>query len=81
MKAIWITRKGGPEVLELHDTPKPVPGAGEVLIQVKAAGLNRSDVLSRISKSYGNDQPEIPGLEVSGTIVELGPAATSARSL
>ncbi len=76
MKAIWITRKGGPEVLELRDTPTPVPGAGEVLIAVKAAGLNRSDVLSRTSKSYGNDVAEIPGLEVSGTIVEV-PATTS----
>jgi NADPH:quinone reductase len=75
MKAIWITRKGGPEVLELRDTPTPVPGAGEVLIAVKAAGLNRSDVLSRTSKSYGNDVAEIPGLEVSGTIVEVGPVA------
>jgi putative PIG3 family NAD(P)H quinone oxidoreductase len=76
MKAIWITRKGGPEVLELRETPTPVPAAGEVLIAVKAAGLNRSDVMSRTSKSYGNDQAEIPGLEVSGTIVELGAAAT-----
>lgn len=72
MKAIWITSKGGPEVLELRDTPRPVPAAGEVLIAVKAAGLNRSDVYSRTSKSYGNDKPEIPGLEVSGTIVEIG---------
>ena len=78
MKAIWITRKGGPEVLELRDTPTPVPGAGEVLIAVKAAGLNRSDVLSRTSKSYGNDMAEIPGLEVSGTIVEVGPAVVGA---
>lgn len=76
MKAIWITAKGGPEVLELRDTPKPVPAAGEVLIAVKAAGLNRSDVYSRASKSYGKDQPMIPGLEVAGTIVEVGPAAS-----
>lgn len=73
MKAIWITRKGGPEVLELRETPVPVPAAGEVLIAVKAAGVNRSDVYSRMSRSYGVDQPEIPGLEVSGTIVEIGP--------
>jgi NADPH2:quinone reductase len=77
MKAIWITRKGGPEVLELRDTPRPVPAAGEVLIAVKAAGLNRSDVYSRMSQSYGNDKPEIPGLEVSGTIVDIGPEANS----
>lgn len=73
MKAIWITHRGGPEVLELQETPKPVPGAGEVLIEVKAAGLNRSDIYSRSSRSYGSDAPEIPGLEVSGTIAETGP--------
>jgi NADPH2:quinone reductase len=75
MKAIWITRKGGPDVLELRDTPQPTPGPGEVLIRVKAAGLNRSDVYSRTTKSYGKDGPEIPGLEVSGTIVQVGPTA------
>jgi putative PIG3 family NAD(P)H quinone oxidoreductase len=72
MKAIWITRKGGPEVLELRDSPQPTPGPGEVLIKIKAAGVNRSDVYSRSSRSYGNDGPEIPGLEVSGTIVRIG---------
>jgi len=77
MKAIWITAKGGPEVLELRYTSRPVPAAGEVLIAVKAAGLNRSDVYSRTSKSYGKDQPMIPGLEVAGTIVEVGPAAAA----
>ena len=73
MKAIWITRKGGPEVLELRDTPQPTPGPGQVLIKVKAAGLNRSDVYSRTTKAYGKDGPEIPGLEVSGTITACGP--------
>ena len=73
MKAIWITRKGGPDVLELRDTPQPTPGPGEVLIKVKAAGLNRSDVYSRTTKAYGKDGPEIPGLEVSGTITACGP--------
>lgn len=72
MKTVWITRKGGPEVLEVRDSPQPVPGHDEVLIKVKAAGLNRSDVYSRQSRSYGNDRPEIPGLEVSGTIVSCG---------
>src|ERR1700761_4572024 len=81
MKAIWITSKGGPEVLELRDTPRPTPAAGEVLIAVKAAGLNRSDVYSRTSKSYGKDEPEIPGLEVSGTIIEIGPAVTENSNL
>ena len=79
MKAIWITRKGGPEVLEVRETPQPVPAAGEVLIKVHAAGLNRSDIYSRGSRSYGNDSPEIPGLEVSGTIVTCGVDVTRWR--
>ncbi len=76
MKAIWITRKGGPEVLELRETPQPMPGAGEILLKIKAAGVNRSDAYSRTSSSYGKEGPEIPGLEVSGTIVRVGPDAT-----
>ena len=74
MQAILITKKGGPEVLELREAPTPVPADGEVLIRVMAAGLNRSDVYSRISQSYsGKDGPEIPGLEVSGVIAGCGP--------
>lgn len=75
MKAIVITQKGGPEVLQLQDLPKPVPGPGEVLIKVHTAGLNRSDVYSRSSSRYGQAAggPEVPGLEVSGTIEACGP--------
>ncbi len=68
MKAIWITQKGGPEVLELRELEKPTPARGDVLIRVKAAGLNRSDIYSRSSTAYGKDDPQIPGLEVSGVI-------------
>ncbi len=74
MKAILITRKGGPEVLEMHQLPAPVPAAGEVLIRVAAAGLNRSDVYSRSSAVYGGASGlDIPGLEVSGHIEACGP--------
>jgi NADPH2:quinone reductase len=73
MKAILVTKKGGPEVLELREVPAPVPAGGEVLIRVKAAGLNRSDIYSRSSKAYGGADPAIPGLEVSGTIEACGP--------
>ncbi|HVS98515.1 MAG TPA: NAD(P)H-quinone oxidoreductase [Puia sp.] len=76
MKAIWITTKGGPDVLEIRDTADPVPAYGEVLIKVKAAGLNRSDIYSRQSRSYGNDRPEIPGLEISGTIIACAEGVT-----
>lgn len=72
MKAIWITRKGGPEVLELRELEKPAPAEGEVLIRVKAAGLNRSDIYSRTSMAYGSEDSKIPGLEVSGIIESCG---------
>ncbi len=74
MKAIVITEKGGPEVLQARELAQPVPTGNEVLIRVAAAGVNRSDVLSRSSIAYGklvND--EIPGLEISGTVEALGP--------
>ena len=73
MKAVVIAGKGGPEVLSLSDVPVPQPRAGEVLIKVIAAGVNRPDVMQR----QGNYPPpqghsELPGLEVSGVVVSLG---------
>jgi len=74
MKAIVITKKGGPEVLKIKEVEQPIPVRNQVLIRVIAAGVNRSDVLSRSSKSYGEEvQDEVPGLEVSGEIEALGP--------
>ncbi|HXD76678.1 MAG TPA: NAD(P)H-quinone oxidoreductase [Puia sp.] len=75
MKAIWITRKGGPEVLELREVAQPVPGPGEVLIRVAAAGLNRADIYARTSAAYGAGA-NIPGLEVSGVIETTGTGVT-----
>ena len=78
MKAIIITQPGGPEVLQMADRSKPVPGAGEVLIQVAASGINRPDVYQR----KGNYPPpkgasvDIPGLEIAGTIAETGKEVT-----
>ncbi len=75
MKAIHITKSGGPEVLALIETPKPTPAKNEVLIKVKAAGVNRSDVITRKNigtYGKGNEELLIPGLEVSGEIMELG---------
>jgi putative PIG3 family NAD(P)H quinone oxidoreductase len=73
MIAIEITRPGGPEVLKATERPDPVPGPGEVLIKVAAAGVNRPDVMQR----RGRYPPppgasDIPGLEVSGTVVKVG---------
>jgi NADPH2:quinone reductase len=76
MKAIVITKPGGPEVLEWQERPMPVPAAGEVLIKVSAAGVNRPDVYQR-KGNYPPPRgasPDIPGLEVAGTIVATGSA-------
>ena len=73
MICVEITAPGGPEVLKASERPDPVPGPGEVLIRVAAAGVNRPDVLQR----RGAYPPppgasDIPGLEVSGTIASVG---------
>ena len=79
MIAIEIREPGGPEVLVPVERPAPAPAAGEVLIKVAAAGVNRPDVFQRL----GRYPPppgitDIPGLEVSGTIEE---AAADVRGL
>jgi len=75
MKAIHIIKSGGPEVLQLKETPRPKVDKNQVLIKVKAIGVNRSDVITRKNlNTYGKNQTEslIPGLEVSGEIIEIG---------
>lgn len=73
MQAIDPEAPGGPEVLTLVERPVPRPGAGEVLIRVAAAGVNRPDVLQR-KGGYPPPPgaPSIPGLEIAGTVVALG---------
>ena len=78
MKAVIITRFGGPEVLAIEDVPTPQPGPGQVLVRVHATALNRADLLQRQGK-YPAPQgvvQNIPGLEFAGEIAELGPGAT-----
>jgi NADPH:quinone reductase len=81
MIAIEIARPGGPEVLVPAERPAPSAGAGEVLIKVGAAGVNRPDAMQRA----GHYPPppgasDIPGLEVAGTIVDVGADAGAWRS-
>mgnify|MGYP000971201585 CR=1 FL=1 len=76
MKAIEIAQPGGPDVLKPGERPVPVPGPGEVLIKVAAAGVNRPDVEQR--KGTYPPPPgasDIPGLEIAGTVAALGPDA------
>lgn len=75
MEAIVITEKGGPEVLKLQEVPQPVPLGNQVLIKIFAAGVNRSDVMSRTSAAYGKTDREIPGLEIAGVVEAAGPEA------
>jgi NADPH2:quinone reductase len=76
MIAIGFEAPGGPEVLQATTRPVPKPGAGEILVAVAAAGINRPDVLQRLG---GYAPPpgasDIPGLEIAGTVVALGEGA------
>ena len=80
MRAIEISDFGGPDVLTLVERPAPSPRAGEVLIRVEAAGVNRPDVLQRQGRyPPPSDASDLPGLEVSGTIAALGTGVTGWR--
>ncbi|RZW00830.1 MAG: NAD(P)H-quinone oxidoreductase [Rhodobacteraceae bacterium] len=77
MRAIEIREPGGPDVLVPVERPRPVPGAGDVLIRVAYAGVNRPDALQRAG-SYAPPPgaSDLPGLEASGVIVEVGPGVS-----
>lgn len=73
MSCIEITAPGAPEVLKLATRPTPKPGAGEVLVKVAAAGVNRPDVLQRLGKyPPPAGASDLPGLEIAGTVAALG---------
>ena len=70
MKAVEISSFGAPDVLRLADRNAPVPGVGELLIQVSASGINRPDILQRLGHYPAPaGASDIPGLEVAGVIV------------
>ncbi len=74
MKAIAITRPGGPEVLELVERPTPSPGDSEIRVRVRASAINRADLLQR--RGHYPAPPgapaDIPGLEYAGEVEEAG---------
>ena len=73
MRAVVITKHGGPGVLQVQERPDPTLGPGEVRIDVAAAGINFADVMARLG--FYPDAPKTPcvvGYEVAGTILELG---------
>ena len=80
MKAISYERFGGPEVLEYLDIPDPAPGAGELLIETAAIGVNFPDIRERLgvynkaeTRVGGVRLPQVGGLAVAGTVVATGP--------
>jgi len=78
MQAIEIAAPGGPEQLRLTRRPLPRPGAGEVLLKVAAAGVNRPDVMQRLGQyPPPPGASDLPGLEVAGEVVALGPDVTT----
>jgi NADPH:quinone reductase-like Zn-dependent oxidoreductase len=78
MRAVVITKHGGPDVLQVQERPDPVLGRGQVRIEVAAAGINFADVMARMG--LYPDAPKTPcvvGYEVAGTILEVGEGVES----
>lgn len=75
MRAIAITRPGGPDVLALVERPRPEPARGEVRVRVRATAVNRADLLQRMGgyPAPADAPPDIPGLEYAGEVDALGP--------
>src|SRR5947209_2563818 len=73
MRAIVITKHGGPEALQVQERPEPQPGPGQVRIEVSAAGINFADVLARMGLYPDAPKPPcVVGYEVAGTVLEAG---------
>jgi putative PIG3 family NAD(P)H quinone oxidoreductase len=80
MRAVVITEPGEPEVLQWQEVPDPVPGPGEVVVDVAAAGVNRADLMQRQGLyPPPPGTPPYPGLEISGRVRAVGESVTSWR--
>src|SRR4051794_41906605 len=76
MRAIVVTRTGGPEVLEARDEPDPQPGAGQVLVELEAAGVNFRDIYEREGAGgYTNEPPFVAGAGGAGAVTAGGGGA------
>jgi len=80
MKSVIVTKFGGPEVLEIQDVPVPEPAPNQVLIKVKAAGINYADIMQRNGMYLNGPKPPFgAGFEVSGVVEKLGADVTDWR--
>ena len=80
MRQVWITKKGGPEVLRVLEAQDPEPGPGELRVRVRAAGVNFADTMARLG--LYPQAPKLPcvvGYEVSGVVDKAGPGAPAER--
>lgn len=71
MRAVLVTRTGGPDVLDVTDVPDPVPGPADLLVRVQASGINYIDTYFR-SGSYPRELPYVPGDEGTGVVEQVG---------
>jgi len=78
MRAIVITRPGGPEVLEMQERPTPIPRAGEILVRVHATAINRADLLQRqgLYPAPPGAPADIPGMEYAGEVAAVSAGVT-----
>jgi putative PIG3 family NAD(P)H quinone oxidoreductase len=79
MKAVLFGGKGGPEVISLGEVPDPAPSRGEVLVRVRAAALNRADLLQRrgLYPPPPGHREDVPGMELAGEVASVGPGVTA----
>lgn len=81
MKAVLVTKFGGPEVLDYREVELPHVGSAEVLIRVEAASVNFADIKARYGNYHkGQTPPYIPGLDVAGTVVQVGSEVSTLRT-
>jgi NADPH:quinone reductase len=77
MRAIRVSQTGGPDVLQIAEVPDPVPGPGQLLVRVTAAGVNYMDIYQREGRPpYTPQVPYTPGAEGAGTVTATGPDVT-----
>jgi len=81
MKAVVFAGQGGPEVIEVRELPDPAPGRGEVLVRVRAAALNRADLLQRrgLYPPPPGLRADVPGLELAGEVAAVGEGVTAVK--
>jgi NADPH:quinone reductase len=81
MRAVTFAGQGGPEVIEVRELPDPRPGRGEVLVRVRAAGLNRADLLQRrgIYPPPPGVREDVPGLELAGEVAAVGEGVVAVK--